>query len=137
MPIYLFENQQTGEIHEVVYHMNDIKDYRGPDGKAARGDWKRVWTKPQASIDTQVDPYSAADFVKATNKPGTFGDMWDRSAELSAKRADKEGGIDPVKQKFYDGYSSKRNGKKHPQEQREINQRALKKQGIRLDYGDN
>lgn len=100
--------------------------------------WKRIvpTEAPQASIDTKVDPYSAADFAKATNKRGTIGDLWDRSAEMSAKREDKEGeGKDPIKNQFYENYSKKRKGKKHPQQVREESTRKLKDKGIRLDWG--
>lgn len=135
MPQYLFENIETGEIHDVFYHMNDVKDYRGADGKATTGTWRRVWTKPQAAIDTTVDPYKASDFVKVTNKNGTLGDMWDRSAELSAKRAAKEG-KDPVKERFYTNYAKKRKGHKHPQQRREEAAADLKKKGITIDWGD-
>jgi hypothetical protein len=42
-----------------------------------------------------------------------MGDLWDRSAELSAKRKDKMG-KDPVKEKYFENWSKKRKGKKHP-----------------------
>ena len=35
---------------------------------------------------------------------GTFGDMMDYSSELSQKRAEKAGGIDPVKKKHFENY---------------------------------
>ncbi len=135
MPIYLFEHTKTGAIHEVAYHMSEAKDYRGPNGKAAAGVWRRVWTKPQAAIDTRVDPYSAKDFVKATNRPGKMADLWDRSADLSAKREEKEG-VDPIKQTFYETYSKRRKGAKHPQQKREETARALKGKGISIEWPD-
>ena len=39
--------------------------------------------------------------------------MMDYSKELSHVRAEKNGGIDPVKEKYYKEYSSKRKGAKH------------------------
>lgn len=136
MPIYLFENTKTGETHEVVYHMDEPKDYRGPNGKAAAGVWRRVWIKPQMAVDAMpIDPYSAKDYIKATNKKGVIGDLWDRSAELSAKRTEKEG-VDPVKETFYKRYSAKRKGAKHPQQKREETARELKRKGITVDFGD-
>lgn len=136
MPLYLFKHSKTGETHEVVYHMDDLKDYRGPNGKAAAGVWERVWLKPQMAVDAMpIDPYSAKDFVKATNKPGRLGDLWDRSAELSAQRTEKEG-VDPIKETFYKGYSAKRKGTKHPQQKREETVRELKRKGISIEYGD-
>lgn len=136
MPTYPFINTKTGEIRDEVYRMSDVKDYRGPKGDAAPGVWKRVWTRPQMGIDTvNIDPHSAADFVKATNKRGVMGDLWERSAELSAARAAKEGG-DPVKQSFYDGYARKRRGGKHPQQKREDMAAKLKKVGVSVDFGE-
>lgn len=113
--------------------MNDEKVYNGPDGKQV-GQWKRVWTKPLASIDTKVDPFSAKDYVKATNKRDTVGSLWDRSRELSLKRAEKEGS-DPIKQRFYDNYSKRRKGAKHPEQRREEGAKKLAKHGIKIDWG--
>ena len=106
MPIYLYLNEQTGETREVLQGMNEPHDFS--EGGIA---WKRVFTVPRASIDTKIDPNSPKDFVRATNKKGTFGVVMDLSAELSDKRAEKEG-TDPVKQKHFDDYE-KKNKKKH------------------------
>lgn len=137
MPIYLFEHIETGNIQEVVFHMNEEKIYLGPDSKNPQpGKWRRVWTKPRMSVDTACDPHSAKDFVKATNKPGSIGDLWDRSAELSAKRADKEGGRDPVKETYYADYAKKHKGKMHPTQKKEKGIEHLAKQGIKVEWGD-
>ena len=138
MPIYQFINHSLGPIpiiHDVIMSMNDVHEYNGPNGDQ-KGQWKRLWSSPEASVDTRVDPYSAKDFVKVTNKKGVVGDLWERSAELSEARASREGGVDPVKQGFYNRFSSKRGGKKHPQQVREEGARALKDRGIHLDWGD-
>lgn len=134
MPIYLFAHSTTGEVHEVVFHMTDEKVYNGPKGNQ-KGAWKRVWTKPRMSVDTVVDPYSAKDFIKATNKNAIVGDLFDRSKELSLKRAEKEGGTDPVRSRFFRDYSRKRGGRKHPQQVREEGVKKLKSKGINLDWG--
>jgi hypothetical protein len=70
--------------------------------------------------------------VKVTNKPGTIGDLWDRSAELSAKRADKNGGIDPVKEQYFKDYSEKRNGQKHQEQIKQEANQKLKNAGITI-----
>ncbi len=112
--------------------MNDTKDYRGPKGDAAPGVWRRVWLKPQMAVDAvAIDPYSPSDFVKATNKKGSIGDLYDRSTELSKKRADKDG-KDPIQEKFFEDYSKKRHGKKHPVQARRDGVEALAKKGIRV-----
>jgi hypothetical protein len=75
--------------------------------------WNRVYTIPQTSMNTEIDPFSSADFVKKTGeKKGTLGDLWDKSAELSEKRA-KVHGNDPVKDKTISAYEAKTK-KKHP-----------------------
>ena len=50
---------------------------------------------------------------KSTNKKGSLGDVMDYSKELSEARSEKNGGIDPVKEKHYKEYSAKRKGAKH------------------------
>jgi len=111
MPIYIYENPSTGEVREVLQSMNEEHCY-SEDGQ----EWVRVWTLPQMSIDTKLDPFSSKDFVKKTDKSGTYGDLLDRSAELSEIRANKNGGVDPLKQKYFDDYAKKRGGKRHPDE---------------------
>lgn len=106
MPLYTFLNEQTGEIRDILQGMNDNHSFQ-EDGVA----WKRIYSVPQMSIDTKIDPHSSKDFVRATNKKGTMGDIMDLSAELSDKRAQKEGS-DPIKQKHFQDYE-KKNNKKH------------------------
>lgn len=116
--------------------MNDTKDYRGPDGKAAQGAWKRIWTKPLMATDSQpLDIYSAKDFARVTNKGGQVGDLWQRSAELSAAREAKDG-KDSIKQTFYDEYAKKRKGYRHSEEVREITKRKLDAAGLSISYGE-
>jgi len=134
MPEYLFEHLKTHEVRTVFFHMNDDKVYRGPGGTDDPSLWKRVWTKPLASVDTRVDPYSSRDFVKATNKRGSVGDLYDRSKEMSLKRAEKEGS-DPVRKTFYEGYSKRRHGAKHPEQRREESAAALAGSGLKVDWG--
>ena len=109
MPEYIYEHPETGEqitvwqsIHEEhVYQVDDVI-------------YNRVYTIPQASIDTKVDPYSAKDFREKV-KVQNVGDMWDRSKGLSEKRKEKEG-RDPVQQQYFKDYSKKRKGVKHPKD---------------------
>ena len=42
-----------------------------------------------------------------------MGDLLDRSADLSKERASQNGGVDPVKEKYYKQYSKDRNGSIH------------------------
>jgi len=99
MPEYLYEHPETGEqvsawqsVHEE--HVYEI------DGVI----YDRVYTIPNASIDTRIDPNSASEFREKSK--GTLGDIWDQSAEASEKRT-KQHGEDPVKKQFFKDYSAK------------------------------
>jgi len=109
MPEYLFSNPANeSELISLILSINSKKEYI-KDGVS----WNRVWTIPQASIDSRIDPDSAKDFTaKTANKKGSVGDLWDKSAELSSKRAQREGS-DPVKEKFYKNYSKNSRGRQH------------------------
>lgn len=123
MPTYLFANPENeNDIIEVVQAINEDHSKHIKDGKI----YLRIFTIPNMAVDTICDPNSASDFVKVTNKKGTIGELMDRSAELSAKRADKDG-LDPVKEKFYENYSKTRAGSVHP----EVKKRKLKEKAAK------
>lgn len=103
--IYLFENPETGELRDVHFNIDDEKIYE-EDGVV----WQRRWTPPQIATDTKLDPYSQKQFIEKTRKSGTVGDLWDRSAEMSQIRADKDG-KDFVKEKFDAEQAKIRGGK--------------------------
>jgi predicted nucleic acid-binding Zn ribbon protein len=110
MPIYIYQNPITEECIEVVQSMNDEHKYIDEKGL----EWKRVFISSQLKTESSINPWSKNDFVEKTkNVKGSYGDMLDRSAELSSKRADQNGGIDPIKQKYFSEYSKKRGGAKH------------------------
>lgn len=113
MPIYIFENPETKEQIEVVQSMNEEHVYVDKNGL----EWKRVFIGSQLKTNSTIDPWNSRQFVEKTgNQKGTYGDLLDQSAELSQKRADQNGGVDPVKQKAFDDYAKKRGGARHPQE---------------------
>ena len=117
MPMYPFENPETNEVKEVFFHMNDEKEYVDSNGL----EWKRVFMSPQLNTEASIDPWSNDDFVnKTSNTKGNVGDLLDRSAELSAQRAERHGGVDPVKQKFFENYSKERKGAKHPDDKGKV-----------------
>lgn len=112
MPTYIFEHPETGQIIEDVQPMNAEHTYVDTHGVV----WNRVYTIPQSNIDTRLDPFSSNAFLEKTGKTkGKVQDLQDRSAELSEKRAQIAGGIDPIKQKYFDNYAKKRKGKEHPE----------------------
>ena len=90
--------------------MDDEKKYTDDDGVV----WSREFHSPQLNTQGSIDPWSNADFVNKTNKGGTVGDLLDRSSDLSKQRAEQNGGVDPVKEKYYKDYAKKRRGQKHP-----------------------
>ena len=109
MAIYIYKHPETGEHKEVVQGMNE--EHIHIDGFGL--EWKRVFIAPHASIDTKDDAWDHNGFVEKTGKmKGTVGDALDYSAELSAKRAESNGGEDPIKRKAFKDYE-KSVGKKH------------------------
>ena len=104
---YIYENPETKEQITVWQSVHEAHEYE-VDGVA----YDRVYTIPNASIDTKINAGSEADFASKT-KAKTYGELWDHSAEMSAKRAEQHGGKDPVKQEFFKNNSEKRGGKKH------------------------
>ena len=120
MPYYIFKYKN--KTIEVFQHMNEPHVYIDEFGIQ----WERVFTKPNAAIDTQADPYSVNDFAKKTNKKGTIGDLMDQSQELSIKRKDKDG-VDPIREKYYDSWSKRRKGRTHPDKQKTISDVDTKK----------
>ena len=108
MPLYLYRNPDTGEVREIIQSMSDKHVY-GEHGVK----WDRVFTVPQATFDTVINPFDSKNFVKKTDGKGTIGDLLDRSEEWSSMRKDKEG-RDEIKEKSDFNYSKKRNGRRAP-----------------------
>ena len=128
MPIYLYEHPETEKVIEIIQSMNDEHIYVDEEGL----EWKRVFLSSQLKTEASIDPWSDTDFVEKTrNTKGSYGDMLDRSAELSNKRAEQNGGVDPVKQKYYKDYSKKRGGAKHPQE---IKESKKESKNVNIEY---
>ena len=113
--IYLFYNTETEEYIEVEMSMKNYAPYRGKNGD--EDCWERVYEIPQISMGNSItktaDPYSQNEFVERTGKlKGSLGNIMDYSKELSEKRAADDGGVDPVKKKYFKNYE-KKTGKKH------------------------
>ena len=106
MPEYLFENPETGEIISVIQGIDEEHTY-----SEEKKEFDRVFTVPNASIDSSVDPFSSQQFTEKTkNMKGSMGDMWDYSKELSEKRKEATGTGDPIRKKAEKNYSKKRKG---------------------------
>ena len=127
MPIYVYKHPDREEYEEVFQGMNDEHVYEKDGIK-----WDRVFLAPNASVDSEIDPFNKRHFIDATaSKKGSMGDMMDMSKELSQKRAAKRGGVDPVKQAYYDKYSKDRNGAKHL---KEIREKGYESKNVKIDY---
>jgi Ni/Co efflux regulator RcnB len=127
MPVYIYKHPEEEEYVEILQGMNDEHVYE-QDGLA----WERVFLAPNASIDSQVDPFSSRQFVDTTaQKKGTVGDLLDYSAELSHERAQKSGGKDPVKEKYYKNYSASRKGAMHP---KQIREKGYESKNVKIEY---
>jgi hypothetical protein len=112
--VYQFRNKKTGKIIDVIMPMKDYKHYKGENNNEEH--WERVYDCPQVNIGNGkvVDPFDSKAFVNKTGgMSGTYGDLLDYSSELSERRAQKAGGEDPLKRKYFDDYKKKTNGKKH------------------------
>lgn len=110
MPLYIFEHPKTKEVVELFFGMNDTKEYI--DGSGVK--WNRLYSSPQLSTESSFDPWNNNDFVnKTANMKGSVGDLLNKSAELSEKRAESNGGVDPLKQDYFKKYSKERKGAKH------------------------
>ena len=123
MPLYTYENPDTGETVDVLQSMNEEHSYTDQNGLK----WKRVYLIPNASVDSQIDANSSTAFIDATkNKKGTYGDLLDKSRELSEKRATTYGGSDPIKEKFFKDYSANRKGAIHPDQKKTYESKRVK-----------
>ena len=101
MPLYTFSHPETEEIKDVFFHMNDEKKFIDEDGV----EWRREYMSPELNTTGSTDPWDSKQFVEKTGSTqGTVGDLLDRSADLSKERASQNGGVDPVKEKYYKNY---------------------------------
>lgn len=125
MGLYIYRNPNTEETVEVFQKMNDKHVYFDESGL----EWKRVYTLPTSSVDSQV-PLTKNDFMEVTSKKrGTYGDMMDLSREMSEKRKQIRG-EDPVRRKYFDEYSKKRHGKKHQLDR----PKSIEKNGVKIEF---
>jgi hypothetical protein len=102
MPIYLFENNKTGKIVEIFQSSHEPHVYNGKSGDET-GLWDRVFCIPGligAGTVSNIDPFDEKAYTNnmAGRQKWTIEDATRASKELSEKRAEKNGGIDPVKE---------------------------------------
>jgi|TARA_R110001583_G_scaffold12547_3_gene55617 hypothetical protein len=127
MPVYVYKHPDEEEYREVFQGMNDEHSYE--EGGI---NWERVFLAPNASVDSDIDPFSNQSFIDATyKKKGTYGDLLDYSKEQSERRATQRDGVDPVKEQYYKNYAAERGGKKHI---REIKEKGYESKNVKIDY---
>jgi hypothetical protein len=127
VPLYCFTNSDESEYVDVFFHMNDNKVYVGPDGK----EWRRVYTSPNASIDSKIDPFSSRDFVEKTGrKKGNLGNLMDAAKDASLARAQKVG-KDPVREKWLSDYKATNKVDYFDSSKDKV----VKKNGVTIDFG--
>ena len=126
MPIYVYKHPDEEEYREVLQGMNDEHTHEEDGVK-----WERVFLSPNASVDSQIDPFSNQQFVDATaHKKGTYGDLLDYSKEQGERRAAQNGGVDPVQEKYFKEYSAQRNGAKHIKQMK----KTYESKNVKVDY---
>lgn len=111
MPVYNFASSEGKEISVLVTlaEPDSARHTQVVDGVT----YKRVYSAPLAAVDTVKGSLEQRDFNRVTqNKNLKVGDMWNIAQEMSQDRADKNGGYDPVKEKFYERHL-KEYGKPH------------------------
>ena len=120
MGLYIYQNPISNEIKEIFQTMSEKHEYYENGIK-----WDRVWTKPNSSIDSIIDPFDHKKGIEKIGKTkGTIGDMQSFSGEQSKRREEKLGS-DPLKKEVYRKYKETR-GKEHPQEKAEKRKDAKK-----------
>lgn len=111
MPEYIYQHPKTNKTISLIQGIHDNHEHIDLEGVK----WNRIFTVPQMGVDTKMDANtSSKEFSEKTkNKRGVLGDLFDQSKELSEARK-KMYGKDPVKKKYWNDWSKKRKGKKHP-----------------------
>jgi len=128
MPIYVYKHPDKEEYVEAIQSMNEDHTYFDKEGL----EWKREFTNPQLNCESNIDPFDNKSFIEKTGKMnGTLGEMMDYSKELSEKRKAINGGVDPVKEKYYEGYSKDRKGAKHPDQ---IKESGYESKNVKITY---
>ena len=124
MPEYLYQHPETYEVKSVFQKVNDEHVYVVDNIK-----WNRIFTSPQLNTVGTIDPFNKNQFIdKTANTKGNYGDLLDRSRELSEQRKEQRG-HDSVLNKYFDDYSKDRKGSRHPNDTR-----GTKKKGYDVDY---
>lgn len=115
MPKYSFQ-KENGEIIELLFSMKEVPKI-GEVVTLENGDCaKRLASISFIKESVPRDIYNIDKLSNFSTPHETVGDTMKRSEELSHIRAEQNNGVDPIKQKFFNKYSERRGGKKHPKD---------------------
>ena len=133
MPTYEFLSKNESEYNVFYFDMKSAPKIGGfftdENGKI----WKRIASMPQASTCIDIDPFDSKAFVEKTGRmKGTWGDLEKMSAEMSEKRAAKNGGRDDILEKYED-QKQKATGLESFRRKKNKAKEKLSKQGIILE----
>lgn len=109
MPYYQFSDSKN-KITDHFFPINDAPRI-GSEIEIEGKKYTRVPSKIQAAVDIRVDPFDKQKFLEKTNKPGTIGDVFDRSLDLKNAREQITGEPDKIKEKFVTKSKIRRRGK--------------------------
>jgi predicted nucleic acid-binding Zn ribbon protein len=127
MPIYIYEHPETGEHIEVLQSMKEEHTYKDEEGV----EWRRVFLSSELNTTGNIDPWNKNDFMnKTAGDSGSMGDLMDRSKDLSEMRAQQNGGVDPVQQKYFEDYKKRRGGKAHPSQKK----KTIENKNFKIDF---
>lgn len=113
MPVHSFTDETSGATIDVYVSANAPATEH--QTQVLNGvTYKRIYAAPLTSRDTSFGDCDRGDFArKVDGKRGLkLGDSWEISAEMSERRAQRDG-VDPVREQFYSNYA-KENGERHP-----------------------
>jgi hypothetical protein len=115
MHFYTFINIKTKKEKDFYFSMKEAPKF-GEVIEIEGEKYKRIITSaPAGFVHSGNDLFSSKDFVEKTGKQkGNVGNVLDEAKELSQKRAEKAGGVDPIQKNWFKNYSDKRQGRKHP-----------------------
>ena len=118
MPIYTFQHPKSGKVVEVIQRMSEPHVY--VDAKNVT--WIRIFSNPQVAFNTILSATDSKTFVEKTRgKNYSLGQMWDLSAELSAKR-EGASGVDEIRVKAESTYKN-RTQQDHPHSKKKSRKR--------------
>lgn len=115
MPKYSFQ-KENGEVIELLFSMKEAPKI-GEIVELDNGECvKRLASISFIKEAVPRDIYNIDKLSNFSTPHETVGDTMKRSEELSHVRAERNGGIDPIKKEFFNKYSEERGGKRHPKD---------------------